>query len=403
MFVLGWATNAQERFLQYNSKDSLQGKPRIHGALGVNLKLNGFYDVFGGLQDSETFNVGSINVFGNDDNGSLKMDLHQTQIKMMSALQTKQGQEIRAMVEFDFWGGNGKMRLRQAYVETDKWLIGQTFVVFGDIELWPNIMEWEGPPSGVWLRNPQITFRNYFSNRNWKYELSINSPIQDYIRFGEFEPLLEETDQRIPDFTAALKYQRENWHVRMASILRNIYYKYEGEESDVLGYGFSLSGMKSWENGNNWQFQILAGEGVAAYTTTIQGNGYDGYPSTTGDFNATPTFGGWTSFELYYAPKWHGTFVLGYSRFYTNDAQRIIFGNDTLSEPTNLLNGNVDNWHYYGIANIMYDPIENMTIGLEMDFGEKRLAFEGDINGSYTSEYQKREAMRISFGIMYAF
>ena len=60
---------SQERFLQYSSKDTINGKPKVKGSLGVNLKLNGYYDFFGGLQDSETFNVGAVNVFGTDDTG----------------------------------------------------------------------------------------------------------------------------------------------------------------------------------------------------------------------------------------------------------------------------------------------------------------------------------------------
>lgn len=394
---------SQERFLQYNSKDSISEKPRIQGALGVNLKLNGYYDVFGGLQNSETFNIGSINVFGDNDEGSFKMDLHQTQIKLMSTLQTKTGEEIKAMVEFDFWGGNGRMRLRKAFVATDNWLVGQTNVIFGDSDLWPDIMEWEGPPSGVWVRAPQITYRNKFRNKKWSYDISINAPIQDYIQFGEVEPLLEEADQRVPDFTTALRYGEETWHVRLSSILRNIHYKYDGEKGKVFGYGFALSGKKTWANNSNWQMQLLAGQGIEAYSTSVQGNGYDGYPSVGGEFKASPTYGGWTSYEAYYSEKWHGTFVLGYSRFYSDDTERIIFGNEILSDATNLVNGNIDNWHYYGIANLMYDPIENMTIGLEMDYGEKRFDFGGYINGIYTNESRKRDAMRISFGIMYAF
>ena len=45
--LVGFASNSQERFLQYNSKDSLNQKSRIHGVLGVNLKLNGYYDFYG--------------------------------------------------------------------------------------------------------------------------------------------------------------------------------------------------------------------------------------------------------------------------------------------------------------------------------------------------------------------
>ena len=68
-----------DRLLTVRSKDSINGTSRLTGTLGLNLKLNGYYDVYGGLQDSETFNVGKIDVFGTDDSQSFKMDMYQTQ------------------------------------------------------------------------------------------------------------------------------------------------------------------------------------------------------------------------------------------------------------------------------------------------------------------------------------
>ena len=71
----------QDRYLTVKSKDSINGEPEFKASLGANIKLNGYYDVFGGLQDNDTFNIGLINVFGDDDSGSFKMDMYQTQMK----------------------------------------------------------------------------------------------------------------------------------------------------------------------------------------------------------------------------------------------------------------------------------------------------------------------------------
>ena len=82
---------SQDRFLTYASKDSVGELPRFRGSIGANLKLNGYYDVFGGLQDSETFNVGLIDVFGTDDSQSFKMDMYQSQIKLEGRFIDKKG------------------------------------------------------------------------------------------------------------------------------------------------------------------------------------------------------------------------------------------------------------------------------------------------------------------------
>jgi len=66
-----------DRLLTLRLNDSTNDLPRLKGALGDNMKLNGYFDVYGGLQNSETFNIGQIPVFGTDDSSSFKINLHQ--------------------------------------------------------------------------------------------------------------------------------------------------------------------------------------------------------------------------------------------------------------------------------------------------------------------------------------
>ena len=134
--------------------------------------------------------------------------MYQTQAFIEGSYLQKNGKSIKARVEFDFWGGSGHMRLRKAYVETSHWQIGQNWNNFGDEDLWPNVMEWEGPPSGIWVRTPHIKYFNTFNNKSWIYEISIEAPIIDYVALGEIEPLVEEEYQNTPDLTLAGKYEK---------------------------------------------------------------------------------------------------------------------------------------------------------------------------------------------------
>jgi hypothetical protein len=90
-----------------------------------------------------------IDVFGTDDSPSSNMDLYQTQLKLEDIYFEKDCDHVYAIVEADFCGGNGQFRLRKAYVESRLWQIGQNWNNFGDEMIWPNIIEWEGPPSGI--------------------------------------------------------------------------------------------------------------------------------------------------------------------------------------------------------------------------------------------------------------
>ncbi len=389
-----------DRLLTVKSKDSINEKPRLTGTLGFNLKLNGYYDVYGGLQDSETFNIGKINVFGTDDSQSFKMDMYQSQIFIEGNYLQKNGENIKALVEFDFWGGNGHMRLRKAYVETEHWQIGQNWNNFGDENLWPNVMEWEGPPSGVWLRTPHIKYMNTFNNESWIYEASIEAPIIDYVTLEEIEPLVQEEYQTTPDLTFAVKYERKWGHLRLSSILRNIRYKLDEKTDNFIGYGFALSGMYKTERKNNLQFQIVGGKGINAYLTSLSGLGYDGYPNQNGGFSATPSYGGWISYEYFFTPKFHANAVFGFTDYSFNNMETYLLIDES-NDDLLVLNGDYSSTHTYGLFNLMYEPFERMTIGVELDYGVKRLNFNGLTNNEYINDSKDRDAMRISFGFMF--
>ncbi|WP_152287284.1 hypothetical protein [Flavicella marina] len=401
LFFVHLGVNAQERFLTIRSKDSINGAPKFKSSFGANIKLNGYFDAFGGLQDSETFNVGKINVYGTDDSNSFKMDMYQTQLKFESTILTGDGEKVYAIVEFDFWGGNGHMRLRKAYVEFDHWQIGQGWASFGDEALWPNILEWEGPPSGVWVRSPHIKYFNKIGNDpDWRYIIALDAPITDYNRFSEIDPLVGNAHQSTPDVILGLKHEKKWGHLRASTIFRNINYKYNNEQSSFFGYGLSFSG-KLKKNKNSLQFQGTVGKGITSYITSIAGFGYDGFPTVQGELDATPSIGGWAAYEHYWTPKLHTNFVVGYTRFYTNDVARFFIVNDP--QQIVVLNGNVNHVHTYGIVNVMYDHYERMTYGLELDYGTKSLDYNGEANGTTISDSPRRDAMRISFGLMFYF
>ncbi|MCH4552806.1 hypothetical protein [Aestuariibaculum lutulentum] len=392
---------AQDPFLTVTSNDSINNQPRIKSSLGVNMKLNGYMDIFGGLNDNETFNVGLINVFGTEEEKSLKADLYQTQLRLTTHMVQKNGNVIKAVVESDFWGGNGKMRLRKAYVETEHWQIGQMWNNFSDEDIWPDIMELEGPPSGVWLRTPHVKYKNTFGNPHWIYEASIEAPIATSFTYAEFQPLVDEADQFMPDLTFAIKYQKDWGHLRLSSILRSVRYKLNDELDKFTGYGVSFSG--NYKPGlNNLQFQLVGGKGISAYLTTVSGGGYDGYPTGNNQIKATPAFGGWASYGYFITKKLHTNVVFGASQFKLDDSERLII-HEALEDTTVFVEGDFLHKHYYGIFNMMYDAYERMTVGLELDYGIKTLEIDGQVNDVAQSIDKSRDAMRISFGFMYNF
>jgi len=93
------------------SDELVNGRPKYDYFLYVKAKLNGVYDMSGGLQDQETFNVGKIDVWGTDDSNRFWMDMHQSQIRLRGQNETARVRVI-GYLEGDLWFGSKGFRLR---------------------------------------------------------------------------------------------------------------------------------------------------------------------------------------------------------------------------------------------------------------------------------------------------
>ena len=143
--------------LRTTSKDSINGKPLFDAFFLIKAKLNGIYDIRGGLQESSTFNMARVNVFESDDTKRFSMDMQQSQLRFRAQRETSKG-TFTGYLEADFWGGDNVFRLRHLWFEYKFIKFGQDWSFFGDKEVWPNIFDWDGPSSGVWRREPQLIF-----------------------------------------------------------------------------------------------------------------------------------------------------------------------------------------------------------------------------------------------------
>ncbi|MCK5781934.1 MAG: hypothetical protein KAH10_05055 [Flavobacteriales bacterium] len=400
--------SAQERLLKFVSKDSVSNSPKIVAWMGANMKMNGYYNIKGGLQEYDTFNIGLIDVYGTDNRQNLGIDLYQTQVRFDAAYIHPEIGKIQGHISWDFWGGNGQMRLRKAYIKTDHWQVGQDWENFGDQNIWPNVLDFDGPPSGIWARLPFVKYFNTFSEEKWAYEIALQATAINYAEFPNVLVPIERTYQTIPDGVLAIKRQGSWGHIRLSTIYRAINYIEHGNIEDVkktFGYGASISGMIGNFGGNNFQFQTAAGKGISAYIVSFGGSNYDAYPHSNSNFETTPSFGGWASYEYYVTKKLHFNLVYGYTKFEMNDIAPI-----ELNDGSSIREVHASSFHSYILTNFLWDPYPNFSIGVEFNYGLKNVKtkgtfYEGDepLKPTDFDEDQSRDASRISFGFMYNF
>jgi hypothetical protein len=403
-FLLFSQVNAQNFRLQ--SKDSANGRPNWEGYLQVKLKFNGIYDITGGLQGENTFNLNKIDVWGNDNTPNLWMDLYQSQIRLYGSHEIGEHQAI-GYFEADFWGGNNAMRMRMAYLQYEFFQVGQDWSLFGDKNIWPNVFDWDGPSSGIWRRDPLIRFF-WDAKYNWEFETGIEVPGAQINFLDDIDTVFTNaTGNPIPDVVATVKKKFDRGHLRLAVIARFLPYRKDDDLLYANGYGAALSGIiaTSKKHVNPIQFQFVYGYGIATYIVSFGGTQYDAVVDGYGDLQTVPVFGGWFSYELWLNKIFHINFVGGITDFVSS---QFSYG-EVPEGGFNVVDGHVELDYYYGLINIMADPLKDFTVGMEFNIGSRDNEYY-DIKYTGTpppdaTDYHKqsRLATRISFGVFYNF
>ncbi len=393
------------------SKDSLNGKPMYDYFFLVKAKLNGVYDINGGLYE-ETFNVGKIPIWEDDDQQRFWMDMHQSQVRFRGQSETESG-TYTAYMEGDFWGGNKHFRLRHMWFEYkyadigENWSfvghLGQDWSFFGDKEIWPNVFDWDGPSSGVWRREPELRF--WFENQNdLRLEFGVAQPGPELYFHPQVDSTISAAQQPIPDIIGAINKEFSFGHLRVTGIYRNLEYRNLGENKSVAGYGGTISGYirTNKQRENPIQFQFVAGQGIATYLVSFSGMNYDAASDGTGSLNAVPTYGGWASYEHWFSKKWHANLILGFSDFQSEEISTF-----AIDGPGYIATGTkAHTTMQYADINIMWDPIPSVVLGAEWNIGERTVIYEGSIitpEGVETRIEKSRIANRISFGAFFNF
>jgi len=389
----------------------MDGKPAYDYFFFVKAKLNGVYDINGGLS-GETFNVGQIPVWEGSDQQRIWMDMHQSQVRFRGQSQTEMG-TYTAYMEGDYWGGSKHFRLRHMWFElqfaqlASGWSfvghIGQDWSFFGDKEIWPNVFDWDGPSSGVWRREPEL--RLWFENQDrLRLEFGIAQPGPELYFSPAVDSTLSSAEQPLPDFIGAINKGFEFGHLRLTGIYRNMRYASASDYRSVAGYGGTLSGYVRTcaERENPVQFQLVAGKGIATYLVSFSGMDYDALGDGQGNLLAVPTYGGWISYEHWFSRSWHANLVLGLSHFKSDP-----IGAFTIAAPGYpATNTSVETSMQYGLLNLMWDPIPSVVIGLEWNIGNRTNVYEGTIvteHGAQSRVERSRVANRISFGAFFNF
>ena len=165
---------------------------------------------------------------GND--GETIFSVKQSRFGFKGYFPTRLG-ELKTIFEFELYGtgadaGQTTFRLRHAWGELGQIGAGQTWSVFMDPDVFPNTIEYWGPPGMVFFRNPQIRWTpTPFEDERWHVTVALESPGSafDEGKALESDPnLLVNSWNSYPDLTSQLRFQDEWGHVQASAIVRGL-------------------------------------------------------------------------------------------------------------------------------------------------------------------------------------
>ncbi len=289
------------------------------------------------------------------------------------------GKPLEIKFDFDLFGsganeGETTFHLQHFYGSWGPILAGRNDTLFMDGDLFPNTIDYWGPPGMVYLRNPQV--RLTYKKGSHELAVAIEAPSNDVdpgaIRILDPELAANlQGDQKMPDFTAHYRYAGDWGHIQLAGILRRVGYETLGSTNNEpkgskLGWGVNgTTNIKLFKK-DVLHLGVVYGQGIASY---MNDGGVDlapiaqilpaqpTIPPTPPALQpgVAPLLGITAFYDHYWSDKWSTS--LGWSETHLD--------NTNFQEPTAFRSGQ------YASINLLFTPDSHLMMGTEFLWGQR--------------------------------
>jgi hypothetical protein len=332
----------------------------------------------------------SKNEFGA--NGNTYFSVRQTRFGVKGYTHTPIG-ELTAVFDFDLFGvgvdeGQTTMRVRNAYGELGRVLVGQANTPFMDGDVFPNTLEYWGPTGMVFFRNIQVRYAAMQGANEVFIALERPGASADAGPYqGRIELDSVSSHFPVPDLSAHYKKTGDWGHVQLAGMLRYIGWKDVNTSGiydisgNVVGWGLHLSTVINLTKKDVFRGSFVYGEGVENYMNDAPVD--VGVVANAGN-TRTPIKGKAlpvTGIVAFIDHNWTPTLstAIGYSSCHISN--------------TNLAKGTAYEDGQYAIVNLLTTPFKNFLAGVELEYGSRT-----NFDGSY-----KANDVKLQFSFKYNF
>jgi hypothetical protein len=347
--------------------DDVTLDPKYRGFIGIPntpvlIKFNAKPRVDGNYDSSNSgdenrFVTARIPVSGEpayDGDGQFNINAKGSQLRLDVRAPTVAGSP-RFYYENDFYGSGGgefPYRIRHLYGQIYNIIVGQTYSVFEDPDVWPDTVDYEGPNSAIFARRPLIRYQHRFGDE-WQGNVSIEQPESEVDASFDADAT---GSNEAPDGGLNFRWERaEVGHVQLATILRDI--GVNGPvvgDQNAFGWGLNLSGGFEVFANDSIQTQLTYGEGIFRYVNDDFQN-LDAAFDRSGNLEPLPYFGAMFGFTHHWSEAFRSTASYGYV---TVD---------------NAFSQDGDTYHetHYGSLNLIWQIRKRLSVGLEELYGRK--------------------------------
>jgi hypothetical protein len=297
-------------------------------------------------------------------------DFHVKQTRLIAGTETPlaNGDKIKTHFEVDFFGSSlGTQNvtntyapvLRQAFIQSNHWLVGQAWSTFQDTVALPEAADFIGPTDGtVFVRQPQVRYTT------GGFSISAENP-QTTVTVYRSNVLtsVSSDDNAFPDFVGRYIWKGDWGSVTLAGLVRELKYQTTGTnaiDASTWTAAGSLSGKITTWGKDDIRFMVVGGN-LGRYVGLNFSN--DAALTPDGDLESID---GWAGYLAY--------------RHYRTDKMRssIFYAAETYDNDASLTGPNANKASESWTVNLFYSPIPKLDIGAEYRWAQREIESGAD-------------------------
>ena len=312
------------------------------------------------LDDNNTFNPYDIPTNVDRRFTNYYAGVEQTRLGFEVTRRTKTRGDIFIRLEGDFKSSSGGWRIRHAYGQMGRFLIGKTWSLLNNVGYQPAIVSMDGPVGSIGIRNTQIRYSHRMNDKfSWDAAIEYSSPqinIPDSIDASVI--------QVIPDFTARVAYNTQKFNVKFSGALTTVSGRLRDRDvTSVTGYLLSGAGLVNAVKGGNLFMSASLGKSTAHFLDTFNGKDIDLI------FNPT---------ELNFSGVFYWSAYAAYSHdLPSNLSASASFGYSAI-ENERFQKEDAFSHSYNALFNIFWEPVTGARLGIEYANGRRYDKGEAD-------------------------